>query len=312
MVKLSARAACTRSGREGSATGLCPVERRGLGQSPIKMKLLIISGTPKTDGVTYSFVKVAEETAKELNINAETIRLSSMDITKCKMCGDGWGICFQEHRCIFGDADGFNALQKKVMEADAYIYITPVYWGEISEEMKIFVDKLRRCQATKQWDSREDEVSFHKSKPSIVAVVAGGGGGGVISAFGDMERAITQMSGDGWPREEAGIFDWISVNRWNQDYKREAFKSAITKMVNYHICPKFTTVKPLPDYKIHMEFDNGETRIFDMKPYLDISQYVVLKDVERFNKMKITGFYIDWGSRVDIGIEILYKESKAI
>jgi len=273
------------------------------------MKLLIISGTPKTEGITYSFVKTAEETAAALNINAETIRLAGMNITKCRMCGDGWGICFREHRCIFGDKDGFNGLQKKVHEADAYVYITPVYWGEISEELKIFIDKLRRCQATKQWDSREDEVSFHKDKPSIVVAAAGGGGGGILSAFEDMERAITQMSGDGWPRETAGMFDWIAVNRWNQEYKRETLRAAITKMVQYQVLPKFVSVKALPDYKLEIEFEGNEVRIFDMKPYLDKPKYAELKDVEKFNVVKITGFWIEWRPLVDIGIEVLYNGS---
>ena len=273
------------------------------------MKLLIISGTPKTDGITYSFVKTAEEAAAELNINSETIRLSSMNITKCKMCNDGWGICFREHRCIFGDKDGFNDLQKKMLEADAYVYITPVYWGEISEELKIFVDKLRRCQATKQWDSRPEEVSFHRDKPSIVVAAAGGGGGGIISTFADMERAITQMSGDGWPRETAGIFDWIAVNRWNQHYKRDTLREAITKMVYYQIIPKFVSVKALPDYKLHLEFEGNDIRIFDMTPYLEMTKYAELKDVERFNHVNITGFYVEWRPLVDIGIEVLYKGS---
>ena len=99
------------------------------------MKLLIVNGTPKTDGLCYSFVTAAEETAAELSADAEAVRLSGMNLAKCKMCDDGWGICFGEHRCAFGDKDGFNELQKKVGDADALVYLTPVYWGETSEEM---------------------------------------------------------------------------------------------------------------------------------------------------------------------------------
>jgi multimeric flavodoxin WrbA len=197
------------------------------------MKLLIINATPKTDGICYSFVTTAAETAAALGIEAEVIRLSGMDLTKCKMCGDGWGICFKEHICEFGEKDGFNGLQKKVEEADAYVYITPVYWGEVSEELKIFLDKLRRCQATKQWDGNEDEVSFHTGKPSIIVASAGGGGGGIVTTFADIERAIQHMGGDGWPRETNGIFDYIAVNRWNQAYKREALKAAVTEMIKH-------------------------------------------------------------------------------
>ena len=194
------------------------------------MKLLIVNATPKTDGLCYSLVTTAEETAAEIGVEAEVIRLSGINLTKCKMCGDGWGICKPEHICAFGDKDGFNELQKKVQNADAYVYITPVYWGEISEEFKIFLDKLRRCQATKQWDEREGEVSFIKGKPSIAVASAGGGGGGIVTTFADIERAISHMGGHEWPMDTCGIFDYIAVNRWNQNYKREALKAAIKEM----------------------------------------------------------------------------------
>ena len=195
------------------------------------MKILIVSGTPKTDGLCHSLVEAAAETAVGLGVEADIIRLGETDLSKCKMCGDGWGICFSEHRCVFGDKDGFNNLQLKVKEADAYVYISPVYWGDISEEMKIFIDKLRRCQATKQWDSSEDEVSFHKGKPSILVASAGGGGGGILPTFEALERAVDHMGGERWSRQKAGVFDYIAVNRWNQDYKREALKAAVKEMI---------------------------------------------------------------------------------
>jgi len=272
------------------------------------MKLLIISGTPKTDGITHSFVEIAKETAKELNTEAEIIRLSGMNLEKCKMCDDGWGICFNNHYCAFGDTDGFNSLQKKVQSADAYIYITPVYWGEISEELKIFMDKLRRCQATKQWDSREEEVSFLKGKPSIMVAVAGGGGGGIVTTFQDLERAISQMSGDEWPRESSGIFDYIAVNRWNQEYKRETLKAAVKAMISFFKRPMAIKVTPQPDYQILVTFDTGEERIYDIKPYLKTKPYDELKDLELFNKVKISGMKIEWRPRLDIDIKDLFHE----
>jgi NAD(P)H-dependent FMN reductase len=226
------------------------------------------------------------------------------------MCADGWGICFKEHICALGDKDGFNALQKKVQEADAYIYITPVYWGEISEEMKIFFDKLRRCQATKQWDSREEEVSFLKGKPSIMVASAGGGGGGILSCLQDMERAISQMSGDEWPRELRGIFDYIAVNRWNQAYKREALAAAVREIIKFKTRPLIQKVAALPDYKLDLTFDNGERRILDMKPRLEDATYAELKDTALFENVKITGTHIEWRPRLDLGPDPLYFESE--
>ena len=276
------------------------------------MKLLIISGTPKTDGLTYSFVETAEKAAEELGVDVEVLRLSGLNLSKCRMCDDGWGVCFSEHYCIFGEKDGFSELQKKVHAADAYVYITPVYWGEVSEETKIFLDKLRRCEATKQWDSREEQVSLHRGKPSIVVAAAGGGGGGIISTFADYERAIQQMGGDEWPRESSGIFDWIAVNRWNQVYKREALRAAIKAMVNHKRHPKIVDVSTRDDYELLLIFDNGEKRVFDVKPYLGAKPHSELKDPELFKQAKVSGFKIEWRPRLDIDTYSMYEESTAL
>jgi multimeric flavodoxin WrbA len=194
-------------------------------------KLLIVNATPKTDGLCYSFVEAAKEAAGSLGLNPEIIRLAGLGLKKCMMCYDGWGICFKEHRCAFGEKDGFADLQKKVADADAFVYVTPVYWGEVSEELKIFWDKLRRCETTKQWNGKEDVCSYHKNKPSIIVAAAGGGGGGIPSTFVAMERAVDQLGEHtGHMNGKAGIFDYIAVTRWSQDYKREALKAAIAEM----------------------------------------------------------------------------------
>jgi multimeric flavodoxin WrbA len=106
------------------------------------MKLLIISSTPKEDGLCQSLTTATLETAKANGAEAKVISLKY--ISACRMCDDGWGTCRTGHYCEFGEDDGFNDYQKDVEWADGFIFITPVYWGEVSEKMKTFLDKLRR------------------------------------------------------------------------------------------------------------------------------------------------------------------------
>ncbi|MCL1882706.1 MAG: flavodoxin family protein [Defluviitaleaceae bacterium] len=195
------------------------------------MKLLIISGTPRIEGLTFEFVQMAESTAKSIGLDVEVINLSDEKLEKCVMCGDGWGVCFHDHYCIL--KDNFPALQEKMKEAAAYVFITPVYWGEMSEDMKTFIDRLRRCEASKSWDKREDVSSCLIGKPSIIVANAGGGGGGIINTFNDVKRALVHMGADAQPKETVGIFDMIAVNRWNKDYKLDALKAAVTEMHKY-------------------------------------------------------------------------------
>ena len=195
------------------------------------MKLLIISGTPRNEGICHSLVTAASETALKNGAEAEVLKLSSHKLEQCKMCGDGWGLCRSEHLCEFGGEDDFNALQEKFSWADAFVFITPVYWGEVSEGFKTFLDKLRRCQASKQWNEKNDVVSYFVDKPSILVASAGGGGGGIVNTLNQMERAVAHMGGDVRPKEKKGIYDYIAVNRWNKDYKMEALVAAVSSLV---------------------------------------------------------------------------------
>ena len=44
-------------------------------------------------------------------------------------------------------------------------------------------------------------------------------------------------------------------------------------------------VKPLPDYRIYVELENGQKGVFDLKPYLDSGVFRELKDVHYFNQV---------------------------
>ena len=46
-------------------------------------------------------------------------------------------------------------------------------------------------------------------------------------------------------------------------------------------------VKPLPDYRIYVEIENGCKGIFDMKPHLDRGVFCELRDVHYLNQVGI-------------------------
>lgn len=74
--------------------------------------------------------------------------------------------------------------------------------------------------------------------------------------------------------------------------------------------PKAIDVKPLEDYQLLVTFDNGEVKIFDVKPYLSHKIFESLKDVNIFNTVKIGGLSIEWSNGVDICPDELYNNSK--
>lgn len=72
-----------------------------------------------------------------------------------------------------------------------------------------------------------------------------------------------------------------------------------------------TGVEPLSDYQLLLTFENGEKRIFDMKPYLDKGIFKELKDEKKFKSVRVSFDSIEWSNQADIDPEILYEKSVA-
>ncbi len=70
-----------------------------------------------------------------------------------------------------------------------------------------------------------------------------------------------------------------------------------------------TDVKPLSDYQLFVTFENGEKRLFDMKPYLDKGIYKELKDERIFKTVRVSFDSIEWCNQADIDPEFLYEKS---
>ncbi len=76
--------------------------------------------------------------------------------------------------------------------------------------------------------------------------------------------------------------------------------------------PKAIDVRPLENYMLELVFDNGEKKIFDVKPYLKYKPFEKLKDMNEFNTVKIAGLSIEWKNGEDICPDELYNNSKKI
>ena len=70
-----------------------------------------------------------------------------------------------------------------------------------------------------------------------------------------------------------------------------------------------TSVKPLDNYKLLLEFVNKEKRIFDVAPYLNIGKFTELRDLSIFNSVTIKFDSIEWANHLDIDPEFLYEKS---
>jgi hypothetical protein len=69
-----------------------------------------------------------------------------------------------------------------------------------------------------------------------------------------------------------------------------------------------TSVKPLTDYRIYVEIEDGRKGIFDLKPYLDFGVFQELKDINYFNQVGILWGSVTWLHDQDIAPETLLAQ----
>ena len=172
------------------------------------------SFVPNKMGLTFSCVEACENILKDKEYEVEHICINKKKINKCFACGErGWGICKDEHKCI--QKDDFNDIFDHMSNFDNYIFITPVYFHEMSESAKTFFDRLKRC------DSFNDNSKI-KNKDIICIACAGGSGSGTeetLNSFDTLNYFLhTNMIGR------------IAVTKFNFEEQKEEIKKAINKI----------------------------------------------------------------------------------
>lgn len=73
--------------------------------------------------------------------------------------------------------------------------------------------------------------------------------------------------------------------------------------------PRVKEVTPTEDYKLLLTFSNGERRIFDAKPLLDMSVFKPLSNKQFFQSVKVAYGTVIWPQDIDYCPDTLYSES---
>ena len=72
------------------------------------------------------------------------------------------------------------------------------------------------------------------------------------------------------------------------------------------------SVEPQLDNTLLLVFENHETRLFDMTPFLDKKPFTKLKDSPLFMKATIAYGTVVWPGNIDIAPETLWMLSKNV
>ena len=76
--------------------------------------------------------------------------------------------------------------------------------------------------------------------------------------------------------------------------------------------PYVKNLTPLPDYRLLLNFENGENRIFDARPYLERGVFQHIKHPSLFGLAKVVSGSIEWPGEIDLSYDTLYLESQPV
>ena len=78
------------------------------------------------------------------------------------------------------------------------------------------------------------------------------------------------------------------------------------------INPYVKQVHSLDGYRLELLFENGERRVFDIKPYLHSGVFVRLQDLATFRAARVMAGSVEWPGGLDLGYDTLYVESEPV
>ncbi len=99
-------------------------------------RVLGVVGSPRKRGNTSILVDRVLEGAEKEGALTETIFLGEMEIAECNGCL----VCWQGEECC--RQDDMNAVYPRIIESDALVFGTPVYWYGPTALMKAFIDRF--------------------------------------------------------------------------------------------------------------------------------------------------------------------------
>ena len=166
------------------------------------MKVIAIQASPNPNGLTSSLAQAVLKGVASSSTETELVHLNNLKIEPCIACTTGWGQCRDEGSCII--RDDFEGLRRKMASSEAIVFATPVYFGDLSESARIFLDRLRRCEAF-------SELRTFSGKKAVGIASAGGSGRGAVRTLLHLEDYLRRLEFD--------VFDLVPVTKFSKEHK---------------------------------------------------------------------------------------------
>jgi multimeric flavodoxin WrbA len=130
------------------------------------MKVLGICGSPRRGGNTELLLDRALEGATSAGAEVEKVILNELNFSPCQECGD----CDETGECT--TQDDMQALYQKLEEADGIILASPIFFGSLSAQTKMMIDRFQ-CWWAAKYLLKKPRAEKRESRRGIFICVGG-------------------------------------------------------------------------------------------------------------------------------------------
>ncbi|MGL1893662.1 MAG: flavodoxin family protein [Spirochaetaceae bacterium] len=127
------------------------------------MNIVFLNGSGRADGNTNYLLSKIVNSLDETAITSEIINISDKEINFCRGCH----VCEETRVCV--QTDGVDEIYNSFKKADLICIASPSYWGDITGQLKTFIDR-----STPYCNTINSETTFPSGKKSCsIAIRAG-------------------------------------------------------------------------------------------------------------------------------------------
>ncbi|MBE6486000.1 MAG: flavodoxin family protein [Methanosphaera stadtmanae] len=99
------------------------------------MKVLLVNGSPRPEGCTYTALTEVEKILNEEGVETEIFQIGTDAVYGCSACR----ACIELGKCVYDDVS--NKLAEKMQQADGIVLGSPVYYANINGSFGAALDK---------------------------------------------------------------------------------------------------------------------------------------------------------------------------
>jgi len=137
------------------------------------MKVVAFNGSPRKDGNTAILLKYVLQELSVEGIETELVQLAGEKLIGCRGCYSCWER--KNARCAV-ETDILNECIEKMLEADGILMGSPVYYGDITADMKALLDRSF-------FVARANEYLFRRKVAAAVVAVRRAGASNTLDTM---------------------------------------------------------------------------------------------------------------------------------